>query len=501
LPGYPFERQHYQLTAARSQSAGRVAEQHPASAGTRNVQPSAGTRNVQRDDTDQNSPAVLGGKHPRPNLPVQYVAPRNELEQAIARIWQETLGIDQPGINDNFVALGGHSLLAIQVATRMRETFEIEFSVTSLYRTPTIAGLSAEVVRLLSKDIDADTVEEVIHRGKALKPEDVIQATGMNDKAMDRMAALSPEKFRLLSRETKKKGPISSSPVLEERALSPLVTIRATGPNPPLFLVHPVGGGVVAYHNLAKYLGDQQPVYAFQNLDQNDRDELNPSSIEAMAAHYSDVICNLSIPEPYLLGGSSMGGIVAFEMALQLSSRGREVGLVALLDSPAHIAPLRLGAANELVKFAEIIAGSSSQKLRFSQDDIERAASAEQVSYVLRKLQEQDLISAYLELAAFTSAFNTFTRNLRALEKYTPRNYTGEVVMLRATDESLDMRKTAGEVWDDPSFGWQAFCTRPVTVHFVPGTHIAMNLEPHVQVVGARLQQCINQVLSEKVTA
>jgi thioesterase domain-containing protein len=63
------------------------------------------------------------------------------------------------------------------------------------------------------------------------------------------------------------------------------------------------------------------------------------------------------------------------------------------------------------------------------------------------------------------------------------------------------MREKAGEVWDDPSFGWQAFCTLPVTVHFVHGNHIAMNLEPHVQVVGARLQQCIDQVLNEKVPA
>jgi thioesterase domain-containing protein len=334
-----------------------------------------------------------------------------------------------------------------------------------------------------------------------LKSEDVTHTTALNNEVTNRVTALSPERLRLLAREIKKRKSILMGSALEEGTPSPLVRIRATGSNPPLFLVHPVGGGVMAYHDLAKYLGDEQPVYALQNHDRSDHDERIPPSIDAMATHYIEVICNVNSSGPYLLGGSSMGGIVAFEMALQLLAKGRQVGLVAMLDSPARITPRQPGAANELIMIAEIIAASSSRKLQFCYGDIEHLAPAERAGYVFHKLQEQDLIPAHLELPAFNSALNTFTNNLNALEKYTPRNYSGKVVVLRATDTSQDMRETAGEVWDDPSFGWQSLCTRPVTVHFVPGTHISMNLEPHVKVVGARLQLSIDQVLQRKAPA
>ncbi len=152
LPSYPFERQHYQLTAQYSKTS--VYEQRTAV---------TGNSNVHNGHEDQKSPAVLGGRHSRPNLPVRYVAPRNELEEAIAIIWQEVFGIDQVGVDDNFVALGGHSLLAIQLATRVKDTFEIEFPVACLYQRPTIAGLAETVVSLLTEGVDTETVEEAMN--------------------------------------------------------------------------------------------------------------------------------------------------------------------------------------------------------------------------------------------------------------------------------------------------------------------------------------------------
>ena len=73
-----------------------------------------------------------------------YVAPRNEIEQKIADIWQELLGIEQVGINDNFFELGGHSLLAVQIVSRLREVFPVELPLlTLLSEAPTIAELAS----------------------------------------------------------------------------------------------------------------------------------------------------------------------------------------------------------------------------------------------------------------------------------------------------------------------------------------------------------------------
>jgi len=84
--------------------------------------------------------------HARPALANEYVAPSNEVQQAIAAIWQELLGVEDVGIHDNFFELGGHSLLAIQVISRMRQSFHIELAVDLLFNSPTVAKL-ADVVQ------------------------------------------------------------------------------------------------------------------------------------------------------------------------------------------------------------------------------------------------------------------------------------------------------------------------------------------------------------------
>ncbi|WP_375501415.1 SDR family oxidoreductase [uncultured Nostoc sp.] len=87
--------------------------------------------------------------HPRPELTNAYVAPRNELEQTIGKIWQQLLGIEKVGIYDNFFELGGHSLLATQVISRVREAVQVELSLNNLFEEPTVAGISALVDKII----------------------------------------------------------------------------------------------------------------------------------------------------------------------------------------------------------------------------------------------------------------------------------------------------------------------------------------------------------------
>jgi acyl transferase domain-containing protein len=87
--------------------------------------------------------------HLRPDLSTAYHAPRNEFERKVTGIWQDLLGIGQIGIHDDFLELGGHSLLATQVVSRLREIFQIELPVTSVFEAATPAKLAEHIEVIL----------------------------------------------------------------------------------------------------------------------------------------------------------------------------------------------------------------------------------------------------------------------------------------------------------------------------------------------------------------
>jgi amino acid adenylation domain-containing protein len=81
----------------------------------------------------------------RPDLESAYVAPRNEIEENLAKICADLLGIEKIGVYDNFFELGGHSLLATQFLSRLRNIFEIELPLRILFEKPVIAELALEI--------------------------------------------------------------------------------------------------------------------------------------------------------------------------------------------------------------------------------------------------------------------------------------------------------------------------------------------------------------------
>jgi thioesterase domain-containing protein len=116
--------------------------------------------------------------------------------------------------------------------------------------------------------------------------------------------------------------------------LSPLIPIQSSGSNPPFIAILPPGGTVFTYAPLARRLGNEQPVYGLQAPDFK-KEDLSYSGIKNLAAYYVEAVRDFLPQGPYLLAGWCWGGLVAFEMAQQLNRQGRQVDLLALLDTAA----------------------------------------------------------------------------------------------------------------------------------------------------------------------
>ena len=115
----------------------------------------AGDRAWKLYDAEQIQKAISAQARRRPQLDTGFVAPRAPVEKELAGLWSELLAIDQIGVNDNFFDLGGHSLLAMQLLSRIRETFQAELSVRSLFTEQfTVSQLAKSV---LERQVQGET--------------------------------------------------------------------------------------------------------------------------------------------------------------------------------------------------------------------------------------------------------------------------------------------------------------------------------------------------------
>jgi acyl carrier protein len=87
----------------------------------------------------------------RPELEQPYVAPRTAIEKELAGIWTGVLQRETIGIKDNFFELGGHSLLATQIVSRIREQFQLDLPLRSMFESPTIIALASVLAELQQK--------------------------------------------------------------------------------------------------------------------------------------------------------------------------------------------------------------------------------------------------------------------------------------------------------------------------------------------------------------
>jgi acyl carrier protein len=114
---------------------------------------------------------------PRPPGAGPYVPPGDEVEAALAGIWEELFGIERIGGEDDFLALGGHSLLAIQVTTQIRNTLGIDLPVSALFEQPTLALLARRIRdergEAAAGGETAEDLDDLLAQVEELSPEEV----------------------------------------------------------------------------------------------------------------------------------------------------------------------------------------------------------------------------------------------------------------------------------------------------------------------------------------
>ena len=253
-------------------------------------------------------------------------------------------------------------------------------------------------------------------------------------------------------------------------AWSCLVPIQTSGAKRPFFCIHGANGAVVRFHSLSRYLGADRPFYGVQ-AQGLDAAHAPHTSIEEMATHYVGEILKVQPRGPYLLGGYSLGGAIAFEMAQQLAAQGQTGSTVVLFDTnfPEHS-----GASAPTVASAlrALWSAPASQKA----EHISRIVTAP-----FRALQRSRHVAKLPPLAQ-----KVRTACLAAETEYRPQPYAGRVILFRSSHEPL------GRVLD-PRAGWSKFAARGLETYPIDGNHENILLEPQVRAVAEHLKTCLDQ--------
>lgn len=265
------------------------------------------------------------------------------------------------------------------------------------------------------------------------------------------------------------------------------VVIQGGGTRRPVFCIHAAGGNVLEYYDLARHLGSDQPFYGLQAKGLDGKEEPH-TSIREMAAHYIKEMREVQPEGPYVIGGRSSGGTIAFEMACQLKAAGEEVALLALLDTyPAgYFKLLPNGKGSRAQRLAD--------RVRAHLTNLNDLSFAGKLTYLATKFK---YAPAKLKHKAYRRAYKMYQRigrplpmvlknieelNFMAAREYVPQVYSGRATLFSATDLTASF---------DVEDGWRQLVSE-LEVHQIPGNHRDMIKEPHVQVLAEKLRLCLD---------
>ncbi len=374
------------------------------------------------------------GVFARPELASAYKEASTDTEKLLERIWSELLGIRSIGVEDDFFQLGGHSLHAVRLFAAIRKQFGLSLPLSTLFANASI--------RLLAALIEAQAPK---------KP----RASGQADETT---AAVN--------------GQQTDSAPQPTAAYSSVVPIQPVGNGPAFYCAAGMGGNPLNLRALALEMGIDQPFYGLQPQGLDGVSKLH-QTVPEMAAHYIGDIKRQQPVGPYFLGGYSGGGVVAYEMARQLTAAGERIGCLVFLDSVAPDIQLPSAAETAGRRLADIRKHGLGHAAWALKHTVRRRA--DQAATVARRPLRR-WFPYYYRLENIADTWN------EAFARYHPPAYEGEAVLFRASS-GMVLGVDIG-----PSNGWDRIILGALEINTSPGDHASMCEQPHVRVLARRLR-------------
>jgi len=373
--------------------------------------------------------------------------PKGALERELLALWTELLGVGGLGVLDDFFELGGQSLVAARMFVRIRKKFGVSLPLSALFAAPTIRALAVQIDPTGEWGEDEERAE--LH-------------SGVNDR---------------------------EEPVLRDD-YSAIVPIQPKGSRPPFFCMPGMGGNPLGQRFLSERLGNDQPFYGLQARGVDGVQEPH-TRVEEMAAEYIEAMRQVQPEGPYYFGGFSGGGVVAYEIAQQLTAAGQEVGLLALLDAYNPLLPPSSAGYKAQVHWARSkhfgtphVAELAKWKLWHP---IKRSGLLDRIQGTSRSVGAS---SFEAERAALDHKM--MSAWIASEKTYRPEPYSGDAVLFRSEWDLLHGRVDVIPAKDN---GWSELVSGDLEVVDVPGTHDSFLLEPNVKHVakglGARLREAV----------
>jgi amino acid adenylation domain-containing protein len=271
---------------------------------------------------------------------------------------------------------------------------------------------------------------------------------------------------------------------------SSLVPIQPKGQRPPIYFVHAAGGTVMCYHELARHMSPEQPVYGLQAQGIEEGTEPAPD-LPAMARQYIDAIRTVQPHGPYRIAGWSMGGNIVFEMAQQMHLQGEEVAFLGLLDASA----LAFNNPTPVRDDPTILAEMFSNEFDVTAD-------------MLRQLPQDSLIETAVAMAdshqwlppGFTASaahriLRVYRESEASIKGHLPQPLACGATLYR-THEVIE-----GEDEEPEDRGWSALVQGGLRITPMPGNHINMVMHPHSEALAKGIDRHLEEVLPANLLA
>jgi len=322
---------------------------------------------------------------------------------------------------------------------------------------------------------------------------------------MERLAVVYADALRQLIQYGRDSREIFMASGLEEEGRllwSPLVPIQTLGDRAPLFCIHALGGEVLYYYRLAHELGTDQPFYGLQArpMDGQAGQSTAPQiTIEELAAEYLRAVRSLQPVGPYFLAGHSFGGVVAFEMAQQLTASGEDVALLALLDQPVPAGDevAEVDTAAVIADLVRSLARGQGRTEELGADALRGLPIDRQLARGLEVLGSMEPLGPGFDIPMLRGLALGWSSRATAVERYRVSTYPGRITLLRARDVDMaafrELSPERRQIFEDPTLGWGAVAAMGVEVHSVPGNHQTILETPHVETLAGILRVCIER--------